>query len=275
MTSTNVMNLLKNPLAMTMNQGDFFSLVLAECARYGVPGNAIALFRDIHAMLGHSKPLAEKQISALAGPLVAWRTDPRQPHFERVLDIERLAFHQRALIAFGGGKPGEMVGRAEICHAMGNILRGTSPPEYWEVFQWATIDTMAEIEGVTPERALKDREKDGFKAIPDADVIQPGGRLYATYQEVCTSIRREAIAGLERQALGHPRAMLRPMAAQALANHPKLKAELLAEGRADIAELLDRQMEQMLTMFPGLGTIDEEVSRHNLAVIKGFTEALE
>jgi hypothetical protein len=266
--------MLSNPLAKSASQTDFFLLTLAECAKFGVPPQALALLRDVHSMLGYSKPLGEKQISALAGPLVAWRTDPRQPHFERVVDLERLAFHQRALIAFGGGKPGEMVGRAEIVYAMGNLLHGTSPPEYYEVFQWASVDTLAEIEGDSKAKILADREKDGWTAVADAEVTQPGGRLYATYQEICTSIRREAIAGLERNPAGHPRNILRPMAALAIANHARIKQELLAEGRPEVVETLDRTIEQIRGMFPGLGSLDDELKRRNQAALNEVLEEL-
>ena len=61
--------------------------------------------------------------------------------------MERLAYKQKALIAFGGGRPGEMVGRAEIVIAMGNIVKGTSPDEYYEIFQWASLDTLQEVTG--------------------------------------------------------------------------------------------------------------------------------
>jgi hypothetical protein len=269
-----IANMLRNPLSLSATQSDFFQLVLAECARFGVPGPALAMFRDLHAMLGHSAPLGHNQIAALAGPLVAWRTDPTQRHFERVHDVERLAYNQRALIAFGGGKPGEMVGRAEISHALGNMLLDRSPPEYLEVFQWASVDTLADIERVSKERVVKDREKDGWKLIPDEDVIQPGGRLYAAYQDICTSIRREAISGLEREPTGHPRAILRPFAAKALVEHTTVRESFAAKGETELVAHIDQQIGQLRQMFPDLGTIEQEVRRYNATIIKEIAERL-
>src|SRR4051794_29418553 len=85
-------------------------LVLREVEqRLGIAGRLAGCIRDPRAperivhgldeiMLGYSKPIGAKQASALA-PIVAWRSHPEQPSMERVIDVERLAFHQRALIA--------------------------------------------------------------------------------------------------------------------------------------------------------------------------------
>jgi hypothetical protein len=263
----------RSPLLRTAMERDFFSLVLAECALYGVPPDAIGLFRDLHAMLGWSEPLGEKQVAALSGPTVAWRTFPNQPHFERVVDVERLAFHQRALIAFGGGAPGEMVGRAEIVTAMGNLIDdGEVPPEYIEIFRWASVDTLSAIQGHTKEQVLAQKDKAGWKAIPDDDVVNPAGRLYATYQEICTSIRRETIAALEKAPMQHPRNFLRPWAAQFIDNHGRVREEAVRENLIQVIAAIDRQVEAIRRMFPDLGSFDEELANRSQVVERALED---
>jgi hypothetical protein len=200
-----VVEILRSPLTQSGKTGNFLRLVLAEAANYGMPGKTIAMIDDVAAMLGFYDPVPSGQAAHLAGPLVNWRTHPDQPSFERIHEVEKLAFKQRALIAFGGYPPGQMVGTAEIVIAMGNIAQGTSPPEYYEVFTWASLDTLSIITGHSKEVILLDPNKRHWKLITDDDVLKPSGRLYQTYQEVCTNIRREAIAAqMPRGTRGWP-----------------------------------------------------------------------
>jgi hypothetical protein len=256
-------------------QTDFFSHVLAECARYGVPRDALALFRDMHAILGFSKPIGANQMAAMTAPLVAWRTHPTQPTFERVVDVERLAFHQRILIALGGGETDEMVGRAEIVHAMGNLIKdvpGDSvPEEYYEVFQWAATDTLARIQGVSKEEVLKEKAERGWKRIPDAEVLLPDGRLFKTYQEICTNLRREALAFMDKHPLQHPRIVLRPWAATYVRDLNKVREELVRESKTDLVDHLDQQLATIARMFPDLGKVDDEIDTHYRDVARELT----
>ncbi len=162
-------------------------------------GDVIATLDDLAAMLGFYEPIPVGQAAHLAGPLVVWRTHPKQPTFERIDEVERLAYKQRALLAFGGGKPGQMVGSAEIVIACGNLVQGTSPPEYWDLFQWASLDVLSILTGNPPETILADPGKKAWRLIPDDEVLTPGGRLYPTYQIVSTTIRREAIAAMDKR----------------------------------------------------------------------------
>lgn len=273
--TTNVARMMRNPLMQSSNEKDFFSLVLSECALFGVPPNALALFRDLHALLGHSEPLREKQIAGLAGPLVNWRTFPNQPRFDRVIDVERMAFHQRALIAFGGGRPGEMVGRAEIICALGNMIDGEDdvPPEYLEIYRWAAIDTLSLIKE-EPKAHLLAKDHPDWPETTDEEVVHPEGRLYATYQEICTSIRRESVTALERNPINHPRSFLRPWAADFLDAHQKVRKEAELSNLPDIVKMVDAQVANIKKMFPELGTFDEELDRRQEVVVKTLTEVL-
>jgi hypothetical protein len=253
--NTNPIEIMLSPLAQSGNSGQFLRLVLAEAGSYGMPGDVIATLDDLAAMLGFYKPTPVAQAAYLAGPLINWRTHPSQPSFERIHEIETLAFKQRALIAFGGGKPGQMVGTAEIVIAMQNIVKGTSPAEYWEIYQWASVDVLCTLLGQTPEEVLKDPGKRDWKLIPDDEVTEPGGRLYPTYQEISTSIRREAIAAMDKQP-NHPRQYLRPIAAHFLRGHAKVLAEARASDDTEFVERLEEIMGTIHGMFPGITEAD-------------------
>ena len=258
-----IIEILKSPLVQSGNTGSFLRLVLAEAGNHGMPGQTIALLDDVASMLGFYDPIPPGQAAHLAGPLINWRSHPNQPSFERINDVERLVFKQRALIAFGGGKPGQMVGTSEIVCAMGNIIAGASPAEYYDLFTWASLDVLSIITGDTPEQILRDPGKKHWKLIPDHEVLRPGGRLYPTYQEVATSIRREAIANLAKSP-DNPREYLRPVAAHFIESHRKVRAEAQAEGMTDVVKRLDDAMATIQGMFPNLGSIAQELPRDDV-----------
>jgi hypothetical protein len=255
----NVYDLMLNPLATTGRSSNFLRLILAEAGSYGMPGDVIAVLDDVAAMLGYYDPVPRGQAAHLAGPLVNWRTHPRQPTIDSFVDVEKLAFKQRALIAFGGGKPGQMVGTAEIVCAMGNIIAGTAPPEYYEIYQWASLDVLSTLLGEKPEELLKDPSKQGWKLIADDEVVTPGGRLYQIYQTICTSIRREAIAVMEKRP-NHPREYLRPLAAKLLEENTKLIAEADVSGMQELVPRIEESSATIRRMFPELGDAQEELS---------------
>ena len=83
---------------------------------------------------------------------MTWRTHKYQPDYQEIVDLQFLAYKQRALISFGGAPPGHMVGTAEIVHAMTNVHqnlleRQGAEGTYREVFYWAAVDTLAILEG--------------------------------------------------------------------------------------------------------------------------------
>jgi hypothetical protein len=158
-TPMDLVAMLNSPLARTGRAGQFLRLVLAEAGSYGMPGSVIVVLDDLASMLGLYQPIPEAAATHVSGPMVAWRTNPQQPSFQRIDDVERLAYKERALIAFGGGPPGEMVGRAEIVIAMGNIAQGTSPPGYYAIFQWASLHVIQQLTGDSPEKILADPSK--------------------------------------------------------------------------------------------------------------------
>jgi hypothetical protein len=242
-------------LARSDRAGQFLRLCLAEVTQYGVPGSAVVVLDDIAAMLGLYEALPQPAASHVGGPMVAWRTSPKQPSFERIEDVERLAYKQRALIAFGGGPPGQMVGVAEIVCAMGNIIQGTSPPDYYDIYQWASLKVIEELSGTKPEEVLNDPSKANWRLIPDADVLEPGGRLYATYQIICTNIRRESIAQSEANP-DYPRTLLKPFARLFLEGNAKARREAELSG-ADprVFEMIDESTRIILSMFPDLSDV--------------------
>ena len=250
MTSLDLSKILTNPLIESGRPGHFLRLVLAEAGSYGMPGNVIAMLDDTAALLGMYDPLPRGPAEHLAGPFVQWRTHPAQPTFERVADVESLAYKQRALIAFGGGRPGETVGTAEICIAMGNILKDTSPASYYDVFTWAGLDVLRIVTGDTTEKILSDPGKNHWRVIADDDVLKPGGRLYTTYVEIATTIRRDAIANLDKAV--NPRARLLPFARQFLEANKRARATAVEDGNADLLAFLDKSDLTIRTMFPTL-----------------------
>jgi hypothetical protein len=154
----NIVEILKSPLAESGRNGPFLRLVLAEAASYGMPPQIVATLDDVAAMLGFYNPLPMGQAAHVAGPIVTWRTDRRQPSIERIADVEALAMKQRFLVAFGGAPPGHTVGTAEIVCAMGNLHKDLGmPAEYYDVFHWASTDVLSKLTGQTPEEVLKEK----------------------------------------------------------------------------------------------------------------------
>jgi hypothetical protein len=245
-----IAKILRSPLMESGRPGNFLRLCLAETANYGVPGHILATLDDLAAMLGLYDPLPKGPAEHLASPFTMWRTHPSQPTMERVHDVEKLAYAQRATIAFGGGRSGETVGTGEILIACGNILKGESPPEYFDVFTWAALDCLRIITGETTEKILSDPGKRGWTIIPDKEVLIPGGRLYQTYQTIATSIRRDAIAALSKDS--NPRARLLPFARQFLEANARVRATAIEDGNADLLAFLDKSDLTIRTMFPTL-----------------------
>jgi hypothetical protein len=252
-----LMEIMRNPLVQTGRSAHFVRLVLSEAANYGMPGNIITMLDDVASLLGLYDPIPTGQAGHLAGPLVQWRTHPGQPIYERIRDVEKLAFKQRSLIAFGGAKPGLMIGTAEIVIAMGNLIEGMSPPEYFELFTWASIDVLKTLTGDSAETILRDPAKKGWKIITDDDVLKPGGRLYNTYSEVATIIRREAIEALSKDP-DNPREYLRPIAIAFLKNHRVVRKHALVNQDFDTVERLEGIMDNIKAMYPG---IDEQLEK--------------
>jgi len=253
-----IIEIMKNPLAESGRPGPFLRLVLAEAAGYGLPPQIVATLDDIGAMLGFFDPLPRGQASHLAGPLSVWRTHRMQPTIERVPEIEALAMRQRALIAFGGAPPGHHVGTAEICVAMGNLYRDKDlgsadvPPEYHDVFVWASTDVLTKLQEKTPEEIVKARE--GWRLISDDEVLKPGGRLHSTYTEIATSIRRTAIAALTG-APDNPREYLKPIASHFLRAHTAVLDEIQKTPGSELKGYtgdLEAAIRTIRSMFPGL-----------------------
>jgi hypothetical protein len=245
----NVVELLNSPLA-TGRSGPFLRLVLAECGIYGMPTKVIAMLDDIGAMLGFYEPLAANQSAALSGPFSAWKTDRRQATIERLPEVEALATKQRALIAFGGARPGHHVGTAEIVVGMGNRHQKDCPEPFWEVFQWAAVDVMSQVRHLRPEEIRKEHGWDSV--ITDDDVIKPNGRLYGTYIEVVACLRQAAI-GWQRDDPRAPRAMLKPLAQHFL----NLNTAHLAEARLEpaaqwLVKYIENSIATIKDMYPDL-----------------------
>jgi hypothetical protein len=251
------MKLMESPLIQTGRSGNFLQLVLAEAAGWGMPANTVALLADLSAMLGMSDPIPEASAKRLAGPLSMWRTAPDQPVVDQVDEVLALARKQRALIAFGGGKPGQFVGSAEIVTAIGNTIRGTCPPEYWEIFMWASLDTLQTLTGDSPEAILA--EKVDWKLIKDEEVLRPSGRLFAVYTEIATTIRREAIQNVR---VDYSRHYLRPIAARFVQEHRRHREEALAERDLPMAKTLTTHIDRIEAMFPGLRSIEQELKQY-------------
>lgn len=248
MNMTDIMN---NPLARPGDPGQFLRLVLAQAGGYGMPGAVIAMLDDIAAMLGFYTPLPTGPAGHLAGPLVTWRSHPKQPTQDHIVEMFSLAYQQRALIAFGGAPPDHMVGTAEIVTAMGNTTREQTPAEYYEVFQWASVDALSALLNQTPAEVLADPGKKDWKRIEDAEVIRPGGRLYATYVEIATAIRRTAIEALKADE-NHPRKLMLPLARSVVAAYNKTRARSLAEGQPELVAIFDKNLATIHEMFPEL-----------------------
>jgi hypothetical protein len=174
-------------------------LILLEASRFGMPANLIALLDEIGAMLGFHPALPSNQLGYLAGPLSVWRTDPRMPTMERTPELEALAMKQRADVIFGQAGPA-MIGPAEIVVAMGNLIDGTMPDAYRDLFHWAAARTMSELDGQTAEQWCADHK---WPFVGNDDVLAPAGRLYGTYVEVAQSIRRQSAGAIQPDR--HPR----------------------------------------------------------------------
>ncbi len=242
-----LLHILQSPL-IQKGPGPFLRLVLAEAGRYGMPQQVIATLDDVAAMIGFYDPLPKGQAAHLGGPVVTWRTDPRQPTMERVHDVERLALKQRALIAFGGAPADHQVGTAEIVVALGNGHKANVPPEFFDVFTWASVDVLATLQQRSPQSV---REEKKWPEIPDADVLKPGGRLHATYVTIATEIRRQVIASI-KDSPDNPREQLLALAVFFLKSHELEQARAIKNGRADTAQEIQQVINNIRTMFPDI-----------------------
>ena len=255
---TNIAEMMNNPLmqraqSTTSLQGSFLRLVLAEAINYGVPPQVIATLDDVAAMLGCYSPLPEGQAAHLAAPLVTWRTHKYQPDYQDIVDIQQLAYKQRALISFGAAPPGHMVGTAEIVHAMTNVHqnlleREGASTDYREVFYWAAVDVLAIVEGRSRDEIWKDR---GWKRVYDDEVLKPTGRLHNPYTLIATSIRRTAISALQSDP-DNPRKMLLPVAKAILQAHTAALAECRERGLTEAVQHITEAIETVKSMFPEL-----------------------
>jgi hypothetical protein len=254
---TNIAKLLESPLIQTGRSGNFIQLVLAEAAGWGMPAHTIALLADLSSMLGYNEAMPEPAVKHLTGPLSIWRSSPDQPAYDQVDEVLSLAIKQKALIAFGGGKPGQLVGSAEVVVAIGNIIQGTCPPEYWDIFTWASIDTLSILTGNTTEQILA--EKKTWKLIDDDEVLKPSGRLYNTYTEIVTTIRRAAIDNVRAD---YSRNYLRPLAARFVESHRVHREEALVDQNFELARRLTEAIDRIEGMFPGLRGIEQEMARY-------------
>lgn len=249
MEKLNMLEVMTSPLTQTGRSAPFLRLVLAEALQFGMPAQVVATLDDIAALLGFYAPLSVGQAAHLAGPLVTWRTDRRQPTLERVSDVEALAMKQRALIAFGGAAPGHMVGTAEIVCALGNTHKETMPTPYYELWTWAATDVQHRLTDRPKEVIRKDHS---WPAIGDEEVLQPGGRLHATYSEVATHIRRTAIAVVHGSPDEDPRARLRPLAEIFLRDYEAQLRDHQRQDRPMDAALIEEAVATMRRMFPDL-----------------------
>lgn len=245
----NIAEIMKNPLMKGTEQGPFLRLVLAEAASYGMPPLVVATLDDIAAMLGMYHPVSSGQSAYMAGPFSTWRSDRRQPTNERLPELEQLALKQRALIVFGGGPEGHLVGTAEIVLAMGNTHRELVPEPDWEVFRWAAADAMSKLLGISPARYCDNQE---WTSVPkDDDVLKPGGKYNETYQKLADTIRRAAIGGLKGDP-DAPRAMLRPLAEHFLQMHYQIRREAENQGRPELVASITEAIRVIQAMYPGL-----------------------
>lgn len=189
-------------------------LILLEASRFGMPPSLIAMLDELGAMLGFHPSLPSNQLGYLAGPLSVWRTDPRMPTMERTPELEALAMKQRADVIYGQAEPATaMIGPAEIVVAMGNLIDGTMPDAYRDLFDWAASRTMSELDGMKPEQWCADHK---WQFIANDEVLTPAGRLYGTYVEVAQNIRRTATSGVKLDR--HPR-LLTTRLGEALLKH--------------------------------------------------------
>jgi hypothetical protein len=84
--------------------------------------------------------------------------------------------------------------------------------------------------------------------------VQPGGRLYSTYQTICTTIRRESIAAMGKNP-DHPRILLRPFAKIFLEGNRQARLEAVASGESRVVQMIDDSTRTILTMFPDLADV--------------------
>jgi hypothetical protein len=212
-------------------------LILLEASRFGMPPNLIALLDEIGAMLGFHPALPSNQLGYLAGPLAVWRTDPRMPTMERSPELEGLAQKQRADVIFGQAGTA-MVGPAEIVVAMGNLIDGTMPDAYRDLFHWAGARTMSELDGIGHQQWCTENK---WPFVGDDDVLKPAGRLYGTYVEVAQSIRRMAASAVHPEH--HPRQVGLSLGAALHRLITGLQAEAEAAGLTDRADRLREHAE--------------------------------
>lgn len=265
----NTMEFISSPLVQSNTPGGFLRQVLAECARFGIDGRTITVFDGLAAIMGINEPLPASQSAYLSGPLVQWRNQPTGFTQETVVEVERLAYRQRALIAFGAAKPGHIVGTADLVYSCGNYIKGNVDPELFELFTWASLDVLVTITGQTKEQLLNDPQRKGWSDVDDDEVLKPGGRLWNRYNEVATTIRRTAIEAEKQEPL-EPRKLLRPFAALFVENHRKVRENALAEGLTTLVERLDGAIASITGMYPDLGTVEEEAARQRSDMMKSL-----
>lgn len=247
---TDLETIVRNPLFVQVNAGVFLRLCLAEAVSYGMPNRICALLDDVAAMLGLYEPLPGNQSGLIAGPLIQWRTHPHQPTYESVNDINAIALKQRCLIAFGGGPELHRVGTAEIIVAFGNLYLDTEmlPEAYREIFYWAATQLHVELGSGTAEQL---RTEKGWPEISDDEVLLPTGRLHATYTEIATDLRRQAIAAMKGDPLS-PRSALRGFGETMLRAIQRQQAAAMADGAMDVATALQKGIDNIRAMFPDL-----------------------
>lgn len=237
--------------------GGFLRLVLAEAAGYGMPPEVVATLDDVAAMLGLYEPLPPGQASHLGGPIVQWRYDRKQQIHERIHDAERLALKQRALIAFGAAPADHQIATAEIVCALGNCDKDNMPPEFYQVFCWASVDVLAHMTQQTPASIRKAK---GWPEITDADVVKPGGRLHPTYVKIATDIRRMIIATFKGDAK-NPREGLVPLGVFFIKSHEVVMKQAIRDGDDATADQIRHTILMIQSMFPNIQLLTEALDR--------------
>ena len=163
--------------------------------------------------------------------------------------------NRASLIAFGGGPPGQMVGTAEIVIAMGNIVQGTSPPEYYDIFQWASLKVIEELTGDKAEKVLKDPGKKHWKLIPDAEVR---GTWWSALSDLSDHLHLDPARVDRRHGRDTPtipRTLLQPFAKLFLYGNAKARDEAELSGEDRVVEMIDESTRTILAMFPDLADV--------------------
>lgn len=244
----NLPSLMASPLTQAREPQSFLRQVLAELAGYGVPQQVIATLDDVAVLLGFYEPMPASQAAHLAGPIREFRSAPGALIIDRLTDLEALVVKQRALLAFGGERPGHLVGTAEIVAAMGNTLKQTLPPGFYEVFVWAGTDVLSTLLRCTPEEVRRIKE---WPEVADADVLRPGAKHHEIYMHLTGHIRRYAIQSLRGDTQA-PREVLRPLAEKFVQEHLQRQAEATASGDQAQAAQYGQLVRRIRQMYPDL-----------------------